>query len=355
MIAKRDQLRDVMMTSQRYSQEQLDRMLEIYIPNEKLIEIYKTDSAAFLTALSNLNATEKSPTGRLTSLAAPASVGGGEIFTYLADQHFEAIDLNGLAREFYMNVEMLRARATRLGDPRLTVVLSDWLSRLDGGAKLHRSEIETYYAEMLPRLTELRPYKYAGGYVAAAAPTQTYKADVDKAVQYAAAKSQTSFTPAETALLDHDPARKMLADRLKLSLSVPATTVYVNDLLEFDIRASQRCELQIFYVEEGKKIEELPQAILGAQFLEAGEVRRIPYEASGLQIRFDTPGTGETMLAYCRAGGLAHLRMDEASVAQYANERSLPLTRGISIEAASQVARDEGASATNHVTFNVLK
>jgi mono/diheme cytochrome c family protein len=355
MIAKRDQLRDVLMTSQRYSREQLDRMLQIYIPNEQLSEIYKTDSAAFLTALSNLNATETSPTGRLTSLAAPSSVGGGEIFTYLADQHFNAVDLDGLAREFHMDVDTLRARATRIGDPRLTVVLADWLGRLDGGAKLHRSEIETYYTEMLPRLTDLRPYKHAGGYVAATAPAQNYEAELDQAVQYAATKTQTPYTPAETAPLAHDPARKMAADRLKLALSVPATTVYVNDLLEFDISATQRCELQIFYVEEGKAIEELPQAILGPQFLEAGEVRRIPFEASGLQIRFDTPGTGETMLAYCRAGGLGHLRMDEASVAQYAHERSLPLTRGISIEAASQVADDKGASATNHVTFNVLK
>lgn len=355
MIAKQDQLRDVLMSSQRYGRDEMNVLLDMYVENGKLSEIYKTDSQTFLTALSQLNATEKSPTGRLTSLAAPASVGGGEIFTYLADQHFNAIDLNGLAREFHLDVQTLRARAGRLGDPRLTVVLADWLGRLDGGAKIHRSEIETYYAEILPRLTDLRPYRYDGGAVAAAQPEQSFAASLEQAVGQAVAKSQNPYSAAETAPLTYDPTPSRPQDPLTLALSVPATTVYVNDLLEFDVRANKRCELQIFYVEEAKNIEELPQAILGPQFLEAGEQRRIPYQQSGLQIRFDSPGTGETMLAFCREGGLAGQRMDQAQVLRFSQERSLPLTRGISIEAAAQVAQDNGASATNHVTFNVLK
>lgn len=355
MIAKQDQLRDVLRSTQRYSRDEMGALLDMYVENETLSEIYKTDSQAFLTALSLLNATEKSPTGRLTSLAAPASVGGGEIFTYLADQHFNAIDLDGLAREFHMDVDTLRARATRLGDPRLTVVVSDWLSRLEGVAKLNRSEIETYYAELLPRLTDLRPYRSDGGYIVQNTVSNTYEVEVQKAVGLAVAKVQAPYVAAETSPLAYDPAPAMPQNRLTLALSVPATNVYVNDLLEFDVSANKRCELQVFYVEEGQIIEELPQAILGPQFLEAGEVRRIPYTQSGLQIRFDTPGTGETMLAFCREGGLAGFRMDQASASQYARERSLPLTRGISIEAATQVAQDNGASATNHVTFNVLK
>jgi cytochrome c5 len=355
MIAKRDQMRDVLMSSQRYSRDQLDVLLEMYVENETLSKFYKSDSQAFLTALAQLNATEKSPTGRLTSLAAPTSVGGGEIFTYLADQHFNSIDLVGLAREFHMDVNTLRARAGRLGDPRLTVVLADWLGRLDGGAKVHRSELEIYYAELLPRLTDLRPYQYIGGYVASHTSTQAYDAKVEQAVVKAVDKYEAPYAAAETAPLNYDPAPHMPADRLTLALSVPSTNVYVNDLLEFDISANRRCELQIFYVEEGKNIEELPQAILGPNFLEPGEVRRIPYKQSGLQIRFDTPGSGETMLAFCREGGLADHRMDQTEASNYAHERSLPLTRGISIEAATQVAQDNGASATNHVTFNVQK
>ncbi|AXI41347.1 c-type cytochrome [Sulfitobacter sp. SK011] len=355
MIAKRDQMRDVLMTSQRHSRDQLDVLLEMYVDNETLSGIYRSDSDAFLIALSKLNATDRSPTGRLTSLAAPASVGGGEIFTYLADQHFNAIDLAGLAREFHLDVDTLLARAGSLGDPQLTVVLADWIARMNGGAKVHRSEVDTYFAEMLPRLTDLRPYRYADGYVVSSTSAGGYEAKVEKAVTDAFAKSQAPYSPAETTPLTYDPAPQLPMDRLTLALSVPKTDVYVNDLLEFDVKANKRCELQILYVEEGKNIEELPQSILGPNFLEPGEVRRIPYQGSGLQIRFDTPGTGETMLALCREGGLGTHRMKEGEALDYARERSLPFTRGISIEAASLVAEDNGASATNHVTFNVMK
>jgi mono/diheme cytochrome c family protein len=353
MIAKRDQMRDLLMSSRRHSREELDVLLEMYVDNEKLSELYKADSQAFLTSLSMLNATELSPTGRLTSLAAPASAGGGEIFTYLADLHFNSIDIEGLAREFHMDVATLRARASRLGDPRLTVVLSDWIGRLDGGAKVHRSELETYYAELLPRLTDLRPYRVDGGYVVSHLASAGYEEKVEHAVGETIAKYEAPYVAAVTAPLDYDPAPKIIADRLKLALSVPATNVRVNDLLQFDISSNKRCELQMFYIEASKTIEELPQAILGPRFLEAGEVRRIPYTGSGLQIRFDTTGTGETMLAFCREGGLDGHRMDQQSAVDYARERSLPLTRGIAIEAASKVADDGGASATNHVTFNV--
>jgi mono/diheme cytochrome c family protein len=355
MIAKRDQMRDLLMSSQRYSRKELDVLLEIYVDNEELSEIYKADSQAFLKSLSLLNATELSPTGRPTSLAAPPSAGGGEIFTYLADLHFNSIDLNGLAREFHMDIDMLRSRARNLGDPRLTVVLADWIGRIDGGGKLHRSELETYYSELLPRLTDLRPYRLNSGYVVSAAASAEYEVNVEKALDEKVAKSEAPYAAAVTAPLDYDPAPQMSADRLKLALSVPETNVHVNDLLKFDISASKRCELQMFYIEASKSIEELPQAILGPRFLEAGEVRRIPYTGSGLQIRFDTPGTGETMLAFCREGGLQGHRMDQQAAVDYAKERSLPLTRGIAIEAADKVAQDSGASATNHVTFNVLR
>ena len=51
--------------------------------------------------------------------------------------------------------------------------------------------------------------------------------------------------------------------------------------------------------------------------------------------------------------GASQAMIDQA--VDYAKERSLPLTRGIAIEAADKVAQDSGASATNHVTFNVLR
>ncbi|MEP1423349.1 MAG: hypothetical protein ABJX32_00790 [Tateyamaria sp.] len=127
----------------------------------------------------------------------------------------------------------------------------------------------------------------------------------------------------------------------------------MNDLLRFDISASKRCELQIFYIEGSDGIEELPQALLGPAFLEAGEVRRIPFPGSGYRLRFDAPGTNDTMLAFCREGGLGQERMTAASVWEYSHSRAQPLLRGIAIEAAGKVTDDKGSSATNFITFNV--
>ncbi|MDO8884908.1 DUF4384 domain-containing protein, partial [Pseudotabrizicola sp.] len=142
-------------------------------------------------------------------------------------------------------------------------------------------------------------------------------------------------------------------DPLILQLSVPYVEVKVNDLLEFDVRANRRCELQILYVEETKTVEELPPEVLGPAFLEAGETRRIPYPGSGMQLRFDTPGKGETMVAFCREGGLGDKRITGQGAVDYAKDRFQPLSRGLVIERTDTVARDNGQSATNVVTFNV--
>ena len=355
IIAKRDQVRDMLQTAQRFSRDELNVLLGMYIDNDRLSEIYRADSLAFLTTLSQLNATEVNAAGRLESLGAPLSAGGGEIVTYLADMHFHGVDLEGLAREFHMDVDTLRARAGRLGDPTLTVILNDWIARLDAGGKLHRSELESYYADLLERLTDLRPLRPGYAPVLAYAPQAAAPARIEQAVQAAVAKQAAPYQPAETAPVTYaPPAAPVPEDRLKLSLGVAQTQVYVNDLLEFTVSANKRCELQILYVEEAQTIEEMPQQILGPVFLEAGEVRKIPYEGSGLQIRFDTPGKGETMLAICREGGLGDKRMTAQGALDYARSHFQPLTRGISIEAAKVVQSDGGASATNHVTFNVL-
>ncbi len=353
LIAKSDQMRDIIKASKRFSPEESDILADFYIDNEQLSEIYKQDSNVFLTALSRLNATERSPTGRLTSLAAPISAGGGEIFTYLADQHFDSLDLNGLAREFQMNTDTLRTRLEGLRDPQLTTVLSDWISRLDAGAKLHRSELDTYYSELLPRLTNLRTMTSVDRFQVTQQKSGSYETSADAAIVQSATRFEGKFSANETADLSYEIGPTFPNDRLTLALTVPQTNVRVNDLLTFEIVASKTCELQVFYVEESKSIEELPQEILGPNFLEAGETRQIPYAASGLQLRFDTVGTGETMLAFCREGGLRGKRMTSQEVLEFAHTRAQPLTRGISIEAASRVQNDNGSSATNHVTFNV--
>lgn len=248
-----------------------------------------------------------------------------------------------------------------MGDPTLTVVVSDWISRLDAGGKIQRSEIEKYYGDILERISDLRPFRYDGGYEqvkydAAEYDEGAYEEEVEKAVKEVVKKEEEPYEPAVKEPVDYDPPQyEPKADRLTLALHVPKTEVYVNDLLEFTVKANKKCELQIVYVEESKNIEELPGQILGPRFLEAGEERRIPYEGSGLQIRFDEPGKGETMLAFCREGGLGDYGMTAEGALDYAKKHFQPLTRGIAIEAATKVAEDEGQSATNHVTFNVLK
>ena len=64
-------------------------------------------------------------------------------------------------------------------------------------------------------------------------------------------------------------------------------------------------------------------------------------------------GKGETMVAYCREGGLGDARISGQQAMDYANDRFQPLSRGLVIERSAQVERDNGTSATNAVTFNV--
>jgi hypothetical protein len=183
----------------------------------------------------------------------------------------------------------------------------------------------------------------------AAHPAGDLAAAVSQSVTY----SQQAFVPADNTHLAVPVQTYTAGEGLTLSLSVPQVQTRVGDLLAFDVSASRRCELQILYVEEGNTVEELPQSVLGAPFLEAGEVRRIPDPKSGLQLRFNTPGKGETMLAFCREGGLGDQRIDAAEAIAKAKARSRPLTKGIAIEAATRVEESAGASALNAVTFNV--
>lgn len=363
MIEKKDQIRDRLLASQRFSRDELEILLEMYVDNDTLSEYYTQDRETFLSALKDLNATNETAAGRLASLRAPASVGGGEIVTYLADMHFHALDFEQLARDFHMDIETFKERARRLGDPTLTVVVGDWISRLETGGKIQRSEVEKYYGDILERISDLRPFRYdhdAGYEVVKHEPEVydegAYEEEVEKAVKKVVKKEEEPYEPAVKEPVEYDPpSYEPDHDRLKLAIYVDRNEYYVNDLLTFEIEASDRCELQMFYVEESKNIEELPPQLLGPAFLEPGEKRRIPYEGSGLQIRFDEPGAGETMLAFCRKGGLEDYGMSAEGALDYAKKHFQPLTRGIAIEAADKVAEDDGASATNHVTFNVLK
>ncbi len=355
IIAKQDEMRARLDNSASFSRDQLQVLQTLY-PGQEVMDLhYKTDSKSFLQALSTLNATEQTADGRLTSLAAPMSAGGGEILTYLADMHFNSLTLDQVAREFHMDVEQFQNRLRTLGDPVLTTVTNDWMARLTAGGKLHRSELEAHYGDVMGRISDLRSYRQQGGYVTAQHTTDSdqYQEDVVAAIADLSQQAQGQYIPAITKPLADPVSVTPAADRLQLALTVPNLHPRVNDLLEFEISANRRCELQIFYIEESKNVEELPASLLGPNYLDAGEYRRIPYAGSGLQIRFDTAGTGETMLAFCREGGLGQQRMTASQVLDFAKRLSVPLTRGITIEAADRVTKDAGQSASNHVTFDV--
>lgn len=348
-IHKSDQIRDYVKASSLFSREQQGVFLRMYPENDALSAYYKRDSEHYLKALETLGATSVTAANRRVSKRAPASAGGGEIITYLADFHFDHLDLESVAREFGLTPDIFIQRLRTIGDPNLAQIATDWVSRLQNGLFIERNELEEYWAVLLPRVTDMRAYANTNTYVFASA--QSYETATEQAYEQAIAKAQEPYksVPAPAYV-----APVAVNEPLHLSLSVPEVNVHVNDLLVFDISATRRCELQVFYIEEHKNIEELPQALLGAPFLEPGEVRRIPYPGSGLQIRFDTPGQGETMLAYCRENGLGAQRMTAQDALDFAKKRFQPLSRGIIVEAAKKVASDHGQSASNAVRFNVL-
>ena len=357
VIMKSDQLREQLMSSNRFSRNQLDRLLEIYIDNDELTALYEQDRALYIGALEQLNATEINNAGNMVSLSAPDAEGGGEIFTYISDLHFEQLTLEQLAREFHIDPETLRSRARQMGDPHMAQLLDDWLYRFDNGLMVHRSEMGEHYANLLGRLTDMRAMRHGQGYVPSgevASGNVSYEAYADQAVAEVAQYNDAEYQPAETGPSDYVPEEPVVGG-LELRIDIPSTEVYVDDLLVFDITASQRCELQIFYVEENEVIEEILPAIVGPAFLEAGETRRIPHQGSGMQIRFDTPGRGETMFAFCRVGGLRDQRMSAADILDYASERSMTPLRGITQEAVAQVEEDRGDSAMSFITFNVYQ
>lgn len=355
MIDKRDEVREALMASTRFSRDELEVLLEMYVDNDTLDEYYDKDRQTFLRTLAELNATSLTAGGRLTSLEAPMSVGGGEIVTYLADMHFHALDMKQLARDFYMDEEEFRQNARRMGDPTLTVVVGDWISRLDAGGKIQRPEVEKYYGVILERISDLRPFRPEENASVKKEPEQHAPGELEEkvvaAVEKVVEKEEETKAPAVTEPVE--PEKEAPKDKLTLAIHVDRNEYRVDDLLEFTIKASHRCELQMFYVEESKNIEELPVQIMGPAFLEPGEVRKIPHEGSGLRIRFDEPGSGETMLAFCRVGGLGDKKMTAEGALEYAKSHFQPLTRGIAIEAAERVSDDGGLSATNHVTFDV--
>lgn len=353
IIRKSDEIRSFIESANSYTREQRDRLMEMYVAPDELDEHYTRDITAFVRSLEQLGAVQKSAAGVPVSLQAPSPAGGKEIVTFLADLQFESLDLEDVARAFFLTEAEFRERVRTMGDPALMQTVDNWIRRIDDGLFVTRSEIEEVWPALLARLTDFRPF--GAGHVAFA--PQAIGGGFDQAAAVALAQElqakQVAFVPPNPASLQPFVPQARPVNGLELQLSVPRVAVKVNDLLQFDVTANRRCELQVLYVEESRTVEELPPEVIGPAFLEAGETRRIPFPGSGFQLRFDTPGQGETMVAFCREGGLGDKRITGEAAMAHARARFQPLSRGIVIERTEQVAADNGLSATNVITFDV--
>lgn len=353
IVFNSDVVRPTIMASSKFSNHQRDILLRMYPEANKIQAAYQADLELFVRALDKMNITQKTPVGNSVSLQPPEATGQAELVTYLADQHFEMLDMPGLAREFGLSVADFKDRIFGLGDAHLSQVLSTWVRRAENGLGIPRDEVEIYWPALLPRLTDMDAYANSGQLIFAALDTSNdYDVAAEKAFSAVSEKRTQNYQPTTNATGGYD-AELPISNPMHLSLTVPKVNVRVDDLLVFDIATNQDCELQLLYIEENKNVEEWPAAAVGPSILKAGEVRRIPYPGSGIKVRFDEPGTGETLLAFCRAGGLGQHRLSPQSAVDFAKENFQPLTRGITFEVESRVAQDRGQSAYNAITFNV--
>lgn len=349
IISKRDQLRDYILSNTSFDRMQRETLLRMYPDQETLDGYYRRDTETFLRALEQLNATETTVAGRPTSLMAPD--GSGEIVTWLADHRFKRLEEETVARHFHLTAEQLRSRAQNLGDPQLQQLVAEWFNRFDQGLSITFAELEDAYGPLLARLTPLRALDASAAVIANILQTP-HSQDVEQAFAQVIGAQELAYTPPAD-LPAFRPADGP-ADPLHLRLHVPQQRVRVNELLSFEVEANRACSLQIVYVEMNHSVVVLPQSVLGPDLLQPGERRVIPQPDSGLQLRFDRPGSGETLLAYCREPGSSQSAMRAEELVSAARERFQPLTRGLAIEAASRVDADTGQSAFASVTIEVV-
>ena len=350
IIPKQDKIRGEILASSRFNKNQRDILLRLYPEQSVIDQHYANDRQLFISALSRLDATEVNNVGIESSLSAPDSAGGGEIITYLADYYFDSLPMAAVAREFDLSENELLDAIKIIGDSHLLRTMVDWSSRLQSGRRIQRSELEEVFTALLPRLSHrlVLQHNLDDG--------QQQYADIDFSDYIS--NALINVAEQDTHVIENPPAYipEIKPDNpLLLSLTVPTNHVKVDDLLVFDVSSNRRCELQILYVDGEKTVTELPEILLGPKFLEAGEVRTIPYIDSGKRIRFNTPGKGETMVAYCREGGLGNNRLTAQKAIDFAKQNYQPIVRGITIEAAKQTKSDHGGSDFNTVTFNVSK
>lgn len=335
IIAKRDQLRGHIESSVAFSQAQRDELLALYVEQIELDRLYAKDRDTFIAALDQIGATERAPDGSLKGLRGPAEQ---ELATWFADLYEANLDADQIASEFDMLPEDMERAVLRVRDDTARNLAIDWLTQLKAGVKVPRFEVDRHYAPIMKALRDVDPLPAGSGAGMAAATLPDYKD---------AEYRDDAYRPAQE------------GGKLELSIRVPRTSVRVNEDLRFDVTANRRCELQVLYVEANGHVEVIPQEMIGAPFLEPGKPRRIPQEGVGALV-FDTPAYNETLLVFCREGGLGKARLDAAAARALIAKSGAPPSRGLAIKLverqkaqAAAAPQQKGRAAINMLSFNI--
>jgi len=350
IIAKRDQLRSYIEQSPNFSMTQRQVLLETYVAQAELAQSYKQDQAKFAHALAQIDATEKAPDGSLKSMTGP---GKSEIITWYADLYDDDLDAEALAAEFDMTPTEFNQAIQSVQDTQVLKIGLDWITQLKGGSKIPRFEVEEQFPKLAKAILGVDPLETKTEQSAStnesdSGGTKTAKADPSTPDYKDADYRDDAFKD--------DPSK---ATKLTLSVDVKKTNVLVDERLAFHVTANHACELQIFYVEADGNVEVIPQSMIGDKFLDAGKPRLIPAEDSG-ELVFDTPAANETLLLFCREGGLGNQRLSAADARKLVKKSGQPAARGLAIQLYEQNKAEakkdtklKGASAINMVTFNI--
>lgn len=354
-IAKRDQMREFVEKSPTFTLAQQELLLDLYVKQDELDAAFAKDRTRFVDALSRIAATERAPDGTLKSRAGPDKE---EIITWYADLYEEDLDAETLAAEFDMTPEEFEKAVQRVRDGDVSLIARDWITQVSGGAKVPRFEVEQQFAQLVKPLLNVDFLDLSSG----EALTSNESGGKD-------AKKDDKTPEYKNANYRDDAFKKEegKGGKLTLSVKVKNQTVFVDEKLTFDVTASNACELQVFYVEDDGNVEVIPQEMIGEKFLKAGAARRIPDPASG-DLVFDTPGKDETLLLFCREGGLGDQRLSAGDAKKLVKESGDPASRGLAVQLfektkAAEKAADAkaggdakqgiGSSAINMVTFTV--
>ena len=324
-------MRVVIESSNFFSRAQKRRLTSMFVPQEDLYAYFENDRKIYVGALERLDVTQTTVSGELESLQVPAyTTKDGwplrdrrEIVTFLADKYFQDFDASDVTMLFGMTQEAFFEESKNVNDPNVFRMLKNWEQRAKDKRRIHRDEVEQNYGKILSAITDF------------------------KALAHEDKKLKSPVMPSESA----DNSVEDSSEKLLIQVSVDGGVERrVGDNLEFSVETNSACNLQLFYVSEAKQILELSAdpRVMGPTILRAKEKRKIPFERS-VQLQFDSPGNGETMLAYCSKSKV--LSLDD--ILAYVSGFSQPLSRGLKIVASTTVNESKGNSDFDSVTFNI--